>query len=568
MSSPGHAAIGATEIAALEDETSNSPFVAACEAVVGDRVYLVELFPHQADGAAGDGVMPISEVAISALPDGEEGETGLASIYFSDRGWTSAPTDTVADTHFEGRARVPLVMDRTLPISPEQARRVALQFGAVELLNGDGDLDSVIARYAIDGRQVRVLMGAWSDAYADFGVIADVTGVRWEADGDRVRVLLRDDGYRLDVPLQTDIYNGTGSGEGTAEVEGKPKPTAFGKCLNVTPVLESATDLIYQCHAGQMQAIDAVYDQGAALTFSTTDHATYALLAAAVIAGGEYDTCLAEGFFRLGATPAGLVTADIQGDATGSYVSTAAEIAERIVRSFAGIAAADVDSDTFTTLKNASAGVVGLYVGTEEVRCADAVSEVVRGAGAWWGANRAGKIRVGRLEAPASNSPALVLDTLNILSLERVGQPGSIYPPNWRRRVGYQRNWTVQRGEDLAGAVTAARRQFLAEEFRAVASADVAVKTHYALATDPAPVPALFDVEADATAEASRLLALYSTERQLFAAKVKAIGHLVDLGVVVSVTWPRFGLEVAKAMRVVGIREDCDRGEVTLLVWG
>jgi hypothetical protein len=120
-----------------------------------------------------------------------------------------------------------------MPLLPEEARRWQRQFGEIEIANGDGALDSLVNSYAIDGRRVRVLLGPTGGAYNQFGAVADVLATGWSGDSLVVRVGLRDRGYSLDVPLQQNVYAGSGGAEGTAEIEGKPKPLCFGICDNV-----------------------------------------------------------------------------------------------------------------------------------------------------------------------------------------------------------------------------------------------------------------------------------------------------------------------------------------------
>ena len=60
----------------------------------------------------------------------------------------------------------------------------------------------------------------------------------------------------------------------------------FGNALNITPVLLVPNLLIYQCHDGAMQAVDAVYDRGVPLT-AAGDVANYAALAAASVSPGR-----------------------------------------------------------------------------------------------------------------------------------------------------------------------------------------------------------------------------------------------------------------------------------------
>jgi hypothetical protein len=44
-----------------------------------------------------------------------------------------------------------------------------------------------------------------------------------------VNIVVRDEGYRLEKPMQTDIYDGSGGYNGGADLLGKPRPMTFGQ---------------------------------------------------------------------------------------------------------------------------------------------------------------------------------------------------------------------------------------------------------------------------------------------------------------------------------------------------
>ncbi|MEX1107441.1 MAG: hypothetical protein WEC00_00890, partial [Dongiaceae bacterium] len=117
---------------------------------------------------------------------------------------------------------------------------------------------------------------------------------------------------------------------------------------------------------------------------------------------------------------------------------------------------------------------------------------------------------------------------------------------------------------DLAGSVTPERRAFLAEGARIAASADTSVRIKHLLASDPPPVPGLFTSEVAALAEASRLMALWSPDRQLFRTTTKWIGQRLEFGDRVLATWPRYGLAGGTLATVVGMRLDLLRRTVNL----
>ncbi len=481
------------------------------------------------------------------------------------RGYEGTSIDGAkANAWYEGRVPLPLLMERTMPLLPEEERRALRQFGLLEIGNADGALDAILQSYAVDGRRVRVLFGPKGGAYSDFSVVADVLGTGWAGDSLLVRLGLRDQSYSLDLPLQTDLYLGTGGAEGTSEIKGKPKPLLFGRCRNVAPVLIDPTNLIYQVHDGVIFAVDDVFDRGAVLTDSLDDAANYAALVALSVAAGEFATAKAVGLFKLGALPDGLVTCDVRGDADPDYQNTLDVICLRILRDRALLSGRWINTATFAGAA-AMAGEIGIYISQNETpSTAQVLSMLMAAVGGWWGAGRDGRIRAGRLTKPEDRSPNLYLDIYKILTLEPEDAP----VPRWRQRVGYQPNWTPQRGEDLATSVDAARRQFLTEPTRVVQSADSTVRVRHLQALDPQPLPTLYESSTAALTLATYLLALHSPDRKIYRVTVGRLAYLVDLQSVVRVTWPRFGLNQGKNFAVIGIREDAQRNETTLRLWG
>lgn len=106
-----------------------------------------------------------------------------------------------------------------------------------------------------------------------------------------------------------------------------PRPFVVGHVCNVEPVLVDPANLVYQLHAGVLEAIGAVRDGGVPLRFfGDYPDPEWLRDGAQGIPPGSYATCLAEGRIMLGAVPAFRLTADASaeaGAAFGMYVRTA-----------------------------------------------------------------------------------------------------------------------------------------------------------------------------------------------------------------------------------------------------
>lgn len=186
--------------------------------------------------------------------------------------------------------------------------------------------------------------------------------------------------------------------EGDPNLEGKPKPLCFGRCLNVTPVLVSPNLLTYQVHGGgPIAAIDAVYDKGVAL------------VGPAGPGSPQYSVDLERGTFTLNQQPIGEITADVQGDATDEvFAETVATVIARLVTTYGPFETTDLETATFDALDLEAPFPVGLYISGERT-ILDVLDELINSVGGFYGFNRAGLLCVGRFEAPDPLS-AVVLD--------------------------------------------------------------------------------------------------------------------------------------------------------------
>lgn len=441
--------------------------------------------------------------------------------------------------------------------------------GEVNIVNADGAYDFMPQHYAADGRAVEIKVGRRrTDAYDDAVTVFKGIMSNWAVGEKTVRITIEDFGYKLDVPLQPSLYAGTGDAEGGSNLAGKRKPSAWGRVLNVSPPLIAASLLIYQLHNGAIEAVDAVYDRGVGLA-AGTDYASYALLAAATTVSGHYDTCLSEGMVKLGSTPAGTVTADLHGDASGSgYVETTGGIVRRILSTRSKI----VDPDdlylpSFTAVEVIQPAPVGYWAGADDnTTVKDAIAQIMDGIGgvAWF--RREGKLAIGVFSEPDA-VPVAQLTRNDIIDdgITREPLPDSIDPPPWRWRIGYERNWTVQ--TDLGGSVTDERRSFCADDYRYANASATAIKADHPFAKDPDAVPAFFAAESDASDEAIRRLMLFRFARALYRIPIPALpgpGYKLNVNETIKVTYPRWDLLIGRNMRIVGIDDDANANMITI----
>ncbi|RVT97892.1 hypothetical protein EOD42_08870 [Rhodovarius crocodyli] len=519
---------------------------------LADAVLLVEC-------SATDGVLvttggPLTAGILPAgiLPGRVSG--GDVRLDWSDVDWTSQPTDTRPNVHFEGRAG-DITLERSLPLDPAGERRIAAALGEIPVDNTDGAYDGTAEGLAIDGRPLSVsLLGHRSAAYADRRLVFAGIGSGWRADRRLLRITAASLAYVLDVPM-LGLYGGTGGADGGDELRGKPVPEAWGRLRNVPPLQVDAGLLIYQLHARQIGEITGVYVRGAPID-AGAGYSSYSALAAATVPGGTYSWAITPtgSYLRLGSSPDGTVTADLWGQPGGASIP-------RMMRLMLARGGVATNPAAFDSAEGYAPGTAGLWL-AEQVTFAEAISRLAAGAGLWWGDDGGGSIVVGRVSAPGGPG-GILLDQDSILDDVEPLEPPA---PAWRAGLGYRRNWSPLSGTDLVPepTITAARRQELAEASRRVSVEIAARRVRNAQARDVT-LETLFDDEADAMALGNNILSLLRPGLGLWRVPVGMMGWGMGLGQQARLTWPRYGLAAGRDVRVVGQSVRGNRVDLTVL---
>jgi hypothetical protein len=565
-----------------DDDPDNLIFTAATDSAVF-HVWLIELDAYQLSAGVALAIFygGIGSRAIGAL--GLTGETpgGTVILRVSDVGYISRPTDAEGVLHYPPYVATPLIARRELPLSPEAGTRVGASWGDIILSNprdstGAGYWDSIVGGYAIDGRRVRILLGQrewdatrqiWLDPpYASFRPVFTGTSVNWFNEGETVRIGIRDSLYPVEVPLDTGFYTGAGGLAGSSDIAGKPKPKTRGQVSNITPVLVDPAYWLYAWTDG-IGALDAVYERGLAGYTGAGDVATGADLLAAVSAAGTYQTCLAEGLLRLfpaGTSPAGAVTVDARGYfPNNQYTDRAAMLIAHLLYDDAVLPASALDYGSFLDLDTRVPAVCGIYLPDPTTAIA-AADELARGLGAVVGTDRTGRAAIYRL-SPTVGNPLVTLTTAEIVAVTARRLPDTIVQPNWRRTVGYGKNYTVQTS-DLPATVAADHRAFISTEYRLAAWADASLRTAYLRAIDGPVVPTLLLNEPDAEELAEHLGSLWGPPRSCYDVELTYQSLGLDLTQPLLIDYPLADLTGGKMCVAVGEAIDAAADRITLTV--
>lgn len=463
-------------------------------------------------------------------------------------GYATKPTDSLPNQPFRGVLQK-FAFQRS--ILGGDIGQFTTGSGQLVIANADAFYDFLPQTYAIDGRAINIYLGRRDGSYDAAFPLARLTAKDWNIDTDSITIDLVDNSYKLEVPMQTNVYGGTGGSDGGADLAGKRKPLSFGNPQNVTPAFVDTSLLIYQVHDGSLQSIDAVYDEGEALT-NAGDVVDYATLAAASVSASFYKTCKAAGVFKLGVKATGQVTVDVKGANSGGYIVTTADIVKWALLNRTTLTSANLDAASFSNLNSVQAAPIDYFLGPDDdVNVATFIQAIMGGIGGWGGHKLDGTFEVRIFEAPSGTAVAsFTRDDMLDPDIKREPLPSAYVPPPYRWRVPYARNWTVQT-TGLAAGVSASRVGFLSQPYRIAEAVSATIQTDHPFAQDRDPIAAYFTNQSDALAEANRRIELFQTTRVIYRALVPRRGLRRDMGDVIQVTHPRFDLVFGRLMTVV-----------------
>lgn len=496
----------------------------------------------------------------------------VCTLRLSEAPYCTRRSDSPPDTPYLDLLVETPQMSRSAFTDGRTGGAIRRQGGRIVLANADGRFDYLLS-HAIDGRPVTIRTGPEKGAYPDdypVWMVGALSHIEIPDEG-RLYLVMRDAMAIFEKPLLKNHYAGDNVApngvEGTPEdLKDRPKPRVFGQALNVPAVCVNTSKLIFQVNDGPVADIPAVYDRGNGMTRGA-DYADLADLMAHGPAAGGYRVWRAGGLLRTGSSPDTL-TADVMEGATAADCTTAQVIAR--IAAMMGHDA--ISAEDMTALDAVAPGVVGIWLDSET----DALSVMDRlaaGIGAYCSIDAYGVLRFGRLDAPEEGVPVGTLHPAIISDcrLQRSRDAGGGLPVP-RVTVRYGINWLPMDRSGVAGVVDEVRRAWLTQPDRVSAWEDETVTVRHPLAEEMER-ESLLVYEADAQAEAARLGALYGVPRRLYRltlARPEAVRRLpaLDIGVLVRLEWPRYGLESGGLFRVIGIESRPASDTLVLDVWG
>lgn len=487
--------------------------------------------------------------------------SSVRSLYFSDIGFVTSPTDTPANTYFKKRLETPLAVKLSIFADGNASGRSEISVGEITLANNDGSLDE-LAEFDWDGRALEVRFTPESSPIlSDFVTVFNGTCEQLVL-GDTITIEVRDLQVLFDEPYQPVRFLGTGGIEGPAEFKDRRKPRLLGVKRQFSPVLIDQASWTFCYHDGSVGGPLEVRDGGAIITFFA-DYSTYSALTSASIPAGSYGTCNALGLVRLGVAPTGVFTIDAEGaKPSGTVLKKFGDIATYVVDTATSFSLSDFDSTSLSNINTICPQTLGhWYDGGSELTVRNVLDALAESPGIYYGFNDNRKIVFGRLDEPDS-TPSFVFKERDLFNLT---------PRQSERRlkkqiVRYGQRTRPLEDQEIVGTVIGAARTALIEEWRQESASSTLVATASILSREET-LDSSFDVSSDALSEAQRRLALYGPKRRSFEIEVPFIAGVLP-GQTVQIFDQRYGLSSGGLFRVMSVNRQAAENILTIELWG
>lgn len=505
------------------------------------------------------------------------------TFYYSDVGYRSSPTDAGGVIPYDPYLMEAFALDRRLQLDPGRSW-VSVAWGELRI-RLTPEVAAILTDYNSDGRDVSIYMIRkvwdparlyWADPpFSSADLIFKGLAGPWRINDYDLIVPVRDPSYWLEKPVQQSNYDGAGTYGGTADLKDKPRPRARGgdasnPIREVRPVLIDPAFLIYQYTDGPGTVV-SVYEGGyAGYTFNsdTTD------LYAGSAPPGAYRTDNSRGLIQLGTTPQREITADVTGNfPVQGAVSYPVHLARYTMSEDMSLPTSLFDSAAFSTLNTALPHVSGYWLDSQATQGSDLLSYILGSVGVWLVPGRDGQLRPKQLLAlTGTETPVLLLDESQIVSMTNLALPSSLDPPAYRWRVGHKRIHYPQ-SSNLSPLITSARKLTLSQEMTLESWSSSSVLSKYRRPNDPPPVGGILTGAANpntaAQTIAENLGGLFSSGAGLYSVTVPvALALACDLTSIINISYPIERFRTGRLVQVVGESLRLGDGSAVLEVFG
>lgn len=363
----------------------------------------------------------------------------------------------------------------------------------------------------VDGWPIRIFIGRPSEGFNSFHLVASMVATKLAptsqsgiANVGVMQITFSDDSSLFNAGILS-AYLGTGGVEGTEENKGQWKPRHYGAPSNVTPVLIDPQRLIYQASDRQaVMPIPNVYDGAAVITpKGTLSTNTYAGLQNHIFLTDKWVEYRGpEGtFIRLRDPVQSTPTVDFADVMTVPQIIKQIVIDAGIPQSKISLFAETFDfindksrSESWIDIQNKLQNIISGYLYLSEDETVNSLLErLTKGIDLSRYQDRFGVINFQstdyRLNTSAERGEDYIqIPSVDLIDIVELEIPSTLWPPNFREVLAYDRNHTVMGENDILGAATDARRQYVQLEYRQLSvTPAVDIKSAVKTSIDPPP---------------------------------------------------------------------------------
>jgi hypothetical protein len=456
--------------------------------------------------------------------------------------------------------RQPFSMSRSMFGSGRIIGGISLpSYGAAVMTVGDefATKRTEFKGYRWTGWPVTIRRGIKGQAHASYTVIHDgLFGAEPDFELTRVPLPLADLQAKLQNPVQTTTYLGTGGFEGGADFLGQYKPDAVGIVRWAEgKVIDPANGWVDYCVSG-FHTFFMAYDGAKEVTRVMTNPP----------GPGECYVDMANGRVRYG-TPATFghrvdFRSNFAGGSTalGTIVST-------LLTTRAGFSAGQVNSTAFTQLNTDRSQKVGWYMRDGDT-CQQVLDGLLGGAVCFFTTTADGKLTAAAVKAPIATAKTDASVQLVITDREIV--PGSFKrrgyaaPPK-RLDIRARRNWAPLDAGRLAAAALPADKDFGVNAWRTIPKPNATTAAEFPTSV-PLAIETPFDDLTEADAAGTTFRDLLTVPRPPAELTLVHPPFVLELGTEV---WIESAVNEVNAPAIVsGLDESGEANTVSLRLWG
>jgi hypothetical protein len=438
------------------------------------------------------------------------------------------------------------------------------------------------------GREAILYLGDESSAFNTFTVVAKGRASSALVGTETLQIGWEDQTQLLANAVSPKTFLGTNNGpiglEGTEnDIKGKAYPRAFGKVLDIEPVLVNSSLRIYgwnYTYAGQRALTAQILDvrvRGSSWTF-VADYPNAAALAASTPTVGFYNTCENESLILMGGSTAidGDVRLDVVVGSTAQANYTGGIVKQLLLE--AGVSLSEINVTELNMLDTVRPYYTGYYTNSDTVE--QVVDDLLASVLAYGVIDPLGVYRFGFIPTVVG-TPTVTLrefsqgvsastSDINITTLEPVLDTASKNIPAKSVKVNYRRRWDVQDKANLATGLNDQTKLDLSTEYLTTTVLDNDVTDKFLNAKDVEYSTLLVD-EVDAIEIRNALGEVTKVKPKIYRVTVAATPETIGLfrpGITVNCYYRRFGLSSGYQFFVTAVRVDTRQKFVEMTLRG